>query len=288
MIKFFELENTMRAFIQFLCLLFITSLVSAQELKLPSLSPLSTVSQEFSTSKIEIAYSRPSMRGRKIFGDLVQYGQVWRTGANAATKLTISEELVIGGSIVKPGSYSLYSIPGQTEFTIIINKNTGGWPGEGWPKEDDVARFTVPVTRTSNAAETFSIDVANITFSSCTIDILWENTLVSIPVKANNQDRLLTSIDRAINSPNIPYQQAATYLFETGQNLDKALEYAGKALERNPKAYWVALMKARIAAKLGRNDVAREAANKTIEIVKAAGGDDDYERAAQDVIKSLK
>lgn len=279
----------MKSYLQLICVLVLSTSVFAQELKLPALSPTASISQDFSTSKIEITYSRPSMRGRKVFGDLVAYGNVWRTGANAATKITISEELQIGGSVVKPGSYSLYSIPGQSEFTVIINKNTGGWPGgDGWSKDDDVARFTVPASRTSQTYETFTIGVSNITFSSCSIDVMWENTMISIPVKADNQQRLLTAIDKAITTPNIPYQQAATYLYETGQNLDKALEYASAALDRNPKAYWVALMKAKIAAKLGRKDVAREAAQKTIEITKAAGGDADYEKAAQDIINSSK
>lgn len=279
----------MKSLLQLICVFALSTSMFAQELRLPALSPTSTVSQEFSTSKIEITYSRPSMRGRTVFGDLVAYGKVWRTGANAATKLTLGEEVQIGGSTIKPGSYSLYSIPGQSEFTVIINKNTGSWPGgDGWSKDDDVARFTVPTTRTAQTVGTFSIDIGNIGFTSCTIDIVWENTAISIPVKANNQERLLTSIDKAINSPNIPYQQAATYLYETGQNLDKALEYADKALERNPKAYWTALMKAKIAAKLGRKDVAREAAQKTIEIAKAAGGDADYEKSAQDILNANK
>lgn len=278
----------MTRLIAFLSVLVLCTSAFAQELKLPSLSPLSTVAQDFSTSKIEITYSRPSMRGRKVFGDLVPFGQVWRTGANAATKVTFGEEVQIGGATVKPGSYSLYTIPGEKEFVVVINKNTGSWPGEEFPKVDDIVRFSVPASKTSGTVETFSIDIGNITFSTCSIDIMWENTQISIPVKADNQARLLSSIEKAISNPNIPYQQAATYLFETGQNLDKALEYAGKALERNPKAYWTALMKARIAAKLGRKDVAREAANQTIEIAKAAGGDSDYENAAQDIIKSLK
>lgn len=278
----------MKYFIQLLSVLVLCTSAFAQELKLPSLSPLSTVAQDFSTTKIEITYSRPSMRGRKVFGDLVPFGQVWRTGANAATKVTFGEEVQIGGATVKPGSYSLYTIPGEKEFVVVINKNTGSWPGEEFPKVDDIVRFSVPASKTSGTVETFSIDIGNITFSTCSIDIMWENTQISIPVKADNQARLLSSIEKAISNPSIPYQQAATYLFETGQNLDKALEYAGKALERNPKAYWTALMKARIAAKLGRKDVAREAANQTIEIAKAAGGDSDYENAAQDIIKSLK
>jgi hypothetical protein len=278
----------MSRLIPFLSILVLCTSAFAQELKLPAMSPTSTVSQDFSTSKIEITYSRPSMRGRKIFGDLVAFGKVWRTGANAATKVTFGEDVQIGGATIKPGSYSLYTIPGEKEFVVVINKNTGSWPGEEFPKNDDIVRFSVAATKTSGTVETFSIDIGNIAFSSCTIDIMWENTGISIPVKANNQERLLTSIDKAINSPNIPYQQAATYLYETGQNLDKALEYAGKALERNPKAYWTALLKAKIAAKLGRKDVAREAASTTIEIVKAAGGDADYEKSAQDILNANK
>lgn len=265
----------------------LTSL-SAQELKLPALSPTSTITQEFSTSKIEIVYSRPSMRGRKIFGDLVPMGTVWRTGANAATKITFGEEVEIGGVKVSAGSYSFYSIPGASEWEIIINKNTGNWGAMGYDTKDDVVRLKVKSSTLPQTMETFTMWVGNITFSSCTIDFAWENTMVSVPVKANNQERLNASIDKAINNPNIPYQQAATYLFETNQNLDKALEYATKAADKNPKAYWLFMLKARIAAKLGKNDVAREAANKTIEVAKGTPGEAEYTKAANELIATLK
>lgn len=262
--------------------------MQAQELKLPALSPTATITQEFSTSKMEIVYSRPSMRGRTVFGDLVPFGTVWRTGANAATKVTFGEDVEIGGKQVKAGSYSLYSVPGQSEWEIIINKNTGNWGAMGYDTKDDVVRMKVKPSTLSSAVETFTIAIGNITFSSCTIDIMWERTHVSIPVKANNQERLATSIDKAINSPNIPYQQAATYYFETGQNLDKALDYATKAADKNPKAYWLEMLKARIAAKLGKNDVARAAANKTMEIAKGTPGETEYTKYAQDLLRTLK
>jgi hypothetical protein len=259
-----------------------------QELKLPSLSPSSTITQEFSTSKIEISYSRPSMRGRKVFGDLVPFGSVWRTGANAATKITFGEDVQIGGRTIKPGTYSLYTVPGATEFEVIINSATGSWIPGGFPKSEDVVRLTVPVKTLDRDVETFTLQFSNISYSACTIDIMWERTMVSVPVLVSNQDRLVKAIDRAITNPNIPYQQAATYLYESGQELDKALEYAGKALERNPNAYWLAMLKARIAAKLGRNDVAREAANKTIELVRGTGAQAEYTKSAQDLINTLK
>lgn len=262
--------------------------LTAQELKLPALSPTSTITQEFSTTKIEINYSRPSMRGRKIFGDLVPFGSVWRTGANAATKITFGEEVEIGGTKIPAGSYSFYSIPGANEWEIIINKNTGNWGAMGYDTKDDVVRVKVKSTALPQSMETFTMWVGNITFSSCTIDVAWENTMVSVPVKANNQERLTANIDKAINNPNIPYQQAATYYFETNQQLDKALDYATKAADKNPKAYWLFMLKARIAAKLGNKSVAMEAANKTIEVAKGTPGEAEYTKAAQEVIASLK
>ncbi len=278
----------MRTILFALCLALASLSTQAQELKLPSLSPTTTIAQDFSTSKIEIVYSRPSMRGRTVFGDLVPFGTVWRTGANAATKITFGEEVEIGGVTIKPGSYSFYTVPGKSEWEVIINKNTGNWGAMGYDTKDDVARFTVKPTTLQNNVETFTIGIGNITFSSCTIDVAWERTAISVAVKANNQERLKANIEKAINNPSIPYQQAATYYFETNQNLDKALEYATKASDANPKAYWIYMLKARIAAKLGKKDVAREAANKAMETAKGTPGEAEYGKYATDLLNTLK
>ena len=261
---------------------------AAQELKLPALSPNSTITQDISTSKIEITYSRPSLRGRTVFGDVVPFGSVWRTGANSATKVTFGEDVRIGDVNIKAGSYSLYTIPDKTEWEVIINKNTGNWGANGYDTNDDVVRLKVRPVALESAVETFTISIGSITFSSCTIDLSWERTHVSIPVSLNNQERLLTSIDKAINNPTIPYQPAAMYLYETNQQLDKALEYATKAAEKNPKAYWIQLLRARIAAKLSNVDVAREAAQKTIELAKGTSAEAEYTKNAKDLLKTLK
>jgi hypothetical protein len=271
-----------------LCMLFIFCSAGAQDLKLPVLSPSSSISQEISTSKIEINYSRPSLRGRKMFGDVVPYGMVWRTGANSATKITFGEDVSIGGTSVKAGSYSLYTIPGEQEWEIIINKNTGNWGANGYDTKDDVVRTKVRSSVLQTPVETFTITIGSIGFSSCTIDLSWERTHVSIPVGIQNQERLLTSIDKAINNPTIPYQPAATYLYETNQQLDKALEYATKAAEKNPKAYWIQLLRARIAVKLGKADLAREAAAKTIELAKGTSAEAEYTKSATDLLRTLK
>lgn len=270
--------------------LMVATSMSAQELKLPSLSPGATITQDFSTSKIEIVYSRPSARGRKVFGELVPFGEVWRTGANAATKVTFGEDVWVGGKEVKAGTYSLYTKPSSGEWEVIINKNTGNWGAFGYAVTDDVARFNVRPTMLHghDMVETFTIAITDITFSTCNIELSWEHTKVVIPVKSDNSARLMTSIDKAINTPNIPYQQAATYYFETNQNLDKALAYSDKAIEQNPKAFWMYHLKAKIAAKLGQKDVAIAAANKSIEVAKGGPAEAEYTRNNQKLIDSLK
>ncbi len=268
-------------------MLSLTGALWSQDLKLPALSPSATISQDFSTSRIEVTYSRPSIRGRKIFGDVVPYGQVWRTGANAATKITFGEDVVIGGTTVKAGSYSFYTVPGEKEWEVIINTNTGSWGTNGYASSDDVVRMKVKPQSLSSPVETFTISIGNITFSSCDITVEWERTRIVVPVVANNQERIHKSIEKAVNNPSIPYQQAATYYFETNQHLDKALVYISKALEANPKAYWNFLLKARIAAKLGDKTTAREAAQKAMEVAKGTPGEAEYAKLSKALIDSL-
>lgn len=260
----------------------------AQEgLRLPALSPKATMTQDFSTSNIEIAYSRPSMRGRKVFGDLVPYGKVWRTGANAATKIKTGEDLIIGGQPVKAGEYALYTIPGKDEWEIILNKGTGNWGTDGYSTTDDVARFKVKATNTDKAYQTFTIEIASITFNSCKLELMWEHTKVAIPVKADNGARIDASIEKAINNPNIPYFQAANYYYETDEHLDKASQYVDKALEQNPKAFYMWYLKARIEKKLGHKQAAIDAAKKSMEAAKGSAFEDEYMRNNQKLINEI-
>jgi len=260
----------------------------AQDLKLPALSPTTKINQEFSTSSIDISYSRPSMRGRKVFGDVVRYGEVWRTGANAATKIKFGEDVEIGGQNVKAGEYALYTIPGKEEWEIILNKGVGNWGNAGYNTADDVARFKVHAHMMEKNVQTFTIEIASITYNSCKLELMWEKTKVIIPIVAHNEERLNASIDKAINNPNIPYFQAANYYFETNQNLDKANMYVDKALETSPKAFYMWYLKARIEAKLGHKHEAIEAAHKSIENAKGTAFEQDYVHNNEKLIAELK
>lgn len=258
-----------------------------QGLKLPAMSPNAKITQGFSTSEMVIEYSRPSARGRKIFGGLVANGEVWRTGANGATRVTFGEDVTVGGKAVSAGTYALYTIPNATEWEVILNKGVGNWGAGGYKVEDDIARFKVKPTKISNATETFTISIDDITFNTCNIALKWENTKVIIPVVANNAERINKDIVKAVEQPAIPYYQAASYYYETNQNLDKALEYATKAANERNDAFWMWHLKAKIAQKLGKKDVAIEAAKRAIEISKGGPYEAEQKRVNEEIINKL-
>ncbi len=273
-----------------ICLLLITSITTtfAQDLKLPALSPTSEIMQSFATSDIKIAYSRPSMRGRKVFGNLVPYGDLWRTGANAATKVSFGEDVILNGTEVKKGEYALYTVPNEKEWEIVLNKGVNNWGTGGYKQEDDVIRFKVTPKRINNKIETFTITIGNITYTTCDIVLKWENTKVLIPVKVDNKEAITKSIKKAVETPNIPYYQAARYYYTTDQNLDDALSYMNKALEANPKAFWMWNLKAQIAQKLNNKDVAIESAKKAMELAQGSAYEAEYKKMGQEIIDSMK
>jgi len=256
-----------------------TSMVTYAQssLKLPALSPTAKISQDFSVSSIEISYSRPSMRGRKIFGDLVPYGKVWRTGANSATKIKIGEDMEIAGQKIKAGEYALYTIPDKDSWRIILNTGTGNWGTDGYSKENDIARFTVKPGKLDEDVQTFTINITDITFNTCKIEMVWERTKVVLPVVANNSEVVESNIDKALNHPpTVPYFQAASYYYETNQKTDLASSYVNKALEQDPKAFYIWYLKARIEKRLGHNDEAIAAAKKSMEMAKGSAFENDY------------
>jgi len=258
------------------------------QLKLPALSPTTKVSQEFSVTNIELTYSRPSMRGRKVFGDVVPYGKVWRTGANGATKLKFGEDVEINGQKIKAGEYALYTIPNKDKWEVILNTGTGNWGSDGYSKEDDVARFMVKASASEEIVQTFTINITDITFTTCKLELAWEKTRVQIPIMAHNGDVVASNIDKAINHPPaVPYFQAANYYYETNQKMDVASQYVNKALEDNPKAFYMWYLKARIEKKLGHKEEAIAAAKKSIETATGSANEAEYKRNNQKLIEEI-
>ena len=261
-------------------------LLNAQQIKTPQASTTQTIKQNFSTGSIELDYSRPSMKGRKIFGDLVPFGKVWRTGANNATTLNFSDDVTIGGKEIKAGKYGLLTIPGATEWTVIITKDLEVTSPAAYKAENDLVRVTVKPIAMPMTTETFTINFANITGNSTDLWLTWENTRVAVPITTNTEGRVMAQIDESMNKDNRPYFASAQYYYDNGKDLKKANEWVDKAIATNPDAFWMTLLKARILAKSGDKAGAKAAAEKTIATATKAQNDD-YVKMANDLIKGL-
>lgn len=246
----------------------------AQTLRTPAPSPTANIKQDFALSTIEISYSRPGMKGRKIFGDLVPYGKVWRTGANNATTITFGEEVMIGGKKIAAGKYGLLTIPGESEWTIIISKQTDVTSPTAYKQDMDVVRVQSPVQTLPFSVETFMISVGDIKSNSCYVSLIWDNAYVAFEVSADVEAKVMAQIKNVMEGDNKPYFAAAMFYMENGKDLNKALEWLTKAEAQSPEAFWVVHQKANCLAKLGKKQEAIAAANKSKDMAKKAGNDD--------------
>ncbi len=249
------------------------SVAFAQSIPFPQPSPSATVSQSFATSKIEISYSRPGAKGRKVFGDVVPFGKFWRTGANAATTISFGEDVKINGMEVKAGKYGLLSYPGEAEWTIILTKDLNVTSEDGYKKENDVARFMVKPSRLASMVETFTIEIGNLKNNECDLELKWENTAVSLKVTTDYDARITKQIDETMAKDTRPYFGAANYYFENNKDLKKALEWVSKAADANPKAYWVLLLKAKIQKALKDYNGAMATSQQSLDLAKADNND---------------
>jgi hypothetical protein len=261
--------------------------IVAQSLKTPAPSPAQTIKQDFGLSNIEISYSRPSVKGRTIFGDIVPFNTLWRTGANAATTISFGDTVTIGGVKVNPGKYGLLTIPGQSEWTVIISKSTNVTSSDAYKQDEDVVRVKATPVSLSNRVETFTIQIDNIKSTSCDLQLMWDKTMVSVGVSTEIDARIMKDIEKYVMRDNRPYSAAAYYYLENGKDVKQALAWYEKALEINPNAYWNWHQKANCYAKLGMKKEAIETANKSIALAKE-DGDDHYVKLNEKLIQSLK
>jgi len=266
------------------------ALCSAQaQLRIPAASPSQTIRQELGLGSVELSYSRPGVKGRKVFGDLVPYNKVWRTGANGATVLTFSDEVTIGGKKIPAGKYGLLSIPDKNNWTIIITKQTNVTSPAAYKEEEDVVRVQVKPVTLKEPVETFTIQFADVKSNSCALQIIWDKTAVTLPITTDVDTKVMAQIEEAMNKTegNKPYFAAAIYYLENGKDLNKALEWFNKAVEQTPKAFWVWHQRANCLAKLGKKEEAISSAQKSIELAKEARNDD-YVALNEKLISKLK
>jgi hypothetical protein len=266
--------------------------VNAQQLNIPQPSPNTNIRQAFATSFIELNYSRPSVRGRVVFGrgGLVAMGKVWRTGANAATTITFGEEVSVNGVKLPKRKYGLLTIPSASEWTIILSKDTTVTSASDYKQENDAVRFTVKPVKLPSLVETFTIDIANVRpkGDACDIRIMWEKTMVSFTVSADIDSKIMAQIDEAMKGEKKPYYSAARYYYDNGKDLKKALEWVDEAIKARPEAYWIVLLKAQIQFKLADYTGAIATAKQCAEIAKKDENDEYVKKAEAIVADSEK
>jgi hypothetical protein len=260
----------------------------AQTLSTPQPSPTQNVKQNFGLSTIELSYSRPGIKGRKIFGDLVPYGQVWRTGANQATTLAFGEEVTIGGTKVPAGKYGLLSIPGEKEWTIIISKQTDVTSPDAYKQDQDVVRVNVMPMQLPFPIETFTISFDDMKSSSCNLSLMWDKVYLAFPITTDVDSKVMKAIDNIMNKDNRPYFSAASYYYDNGKDLNQALTWVNKATEAIPNTQpWVHTLKTRILAKMGKKEEAMAAAKNAIRIATETKFPE-FVKQNEEIMKTLK
>lgn len=270
--------------------LMFTSSVLAEppKIEFPAPSPACTIKQRVGLTDIEITYSRPGVKGREIFGAMVPYGRVWRTGANQATKMVFSTPVKINGIAIPAGTYALMTIPDKEAWTIIINKGSEQWGAYKYDEKADVARIKAAPIDIGHLVETFTIDFNNIRDDSATLYLVWEKTEVPLKLEVDVVDKVLAQIDEmmASDAKQKPYYQAALFYYNHDRDLKKASPWIDEALAQR-EAHYMVYLKAQILAKLGDKAGAIAAAKRSIDLAEKAN-DPGFVKLNEVLIKNLK
>jgi hypothetical protein len=257
----------------------------AQEPRIPESSSTQTIIQDFGLGKITVTYSRPNVKGRKIFGGINPYGEVWRTGANAATVITFTENVIVEGNKVPAGTYSLFSIPDEKMWTIILNKTAKQWGAYSYKQADDLVRFKVKPVEVKEKRETLTMQFANSTTKTTDFYIVWDHTAVPIHMQTDDDAQITANIEKLMQGDikKRPYFNAIQYYYENDKDLNKAMTWVLEAEKLEPKGPWYKLWKARILLKMGKKSEAIATAQEGARLARESN-DDEYVRLNEAVI----
>jgi hypothetical protein len=270
--------------------------IAQAQIEIPAPSPAGSVYSKVGLTDVKVTYSRPRVKGRKVFGagdDVMhKYGEIWRTGANNGTVISFSDDVKVEGKDVKKGEYLVLTIPGATEWTVILygDVSMGGNVG-AYDQTKDVARFSVKAEKPAKAVETFTIGITDISEDNKTANVQlgFENAVVNFKVAAEYEDKVQKSIEANTKVSPGNYITAANYYFNTGKDLKKALEWMDMGIAQgNPNAFWNIHTKAKIQKALGDKAGAVATAQKSLDLAKSSENDFGYIKLNEDLIKSLK
>jgi hypothetical protein len=255
----------------------LTSLNGIAQVKTPAPSPKSTVEQMVGLTEVTVEYSRPSKKGRTIFGDLVPFGKLWRTGANKNSIITFSDDVVIKGQTLKKGSYAIFTTPKVDMWEVVFYSDTENWgTPENWNEKNVALSTNVDAQMLGNTVETFTIGINNVDNNSATLELSWDKTLVAVKFEVPTHKTAMASIEKVLAGPTSgDYFSSAQYFYQSNGDLNKALEYVNKAIDLNKdKPFWYTRQKSLIQAKLGDKKGAIETAKISLAAATAAKNDD--------------
>lgn len=275
--------------------IFSTLLLSAfftagfSQVKMPAPSPTQFIRQDFGLSSIELTYSRPALKGRNVFGNVVLFDSLWRTGANAATKIRFNDPVEILGHKVDSGSYAIYTIPHKNgEWTFILNKGFNNSGVSGYKESDDLFRVNIKSAKTAGKVESFTMQFSDIAAESCTLSLMWDNLALNVPIKTNIKDKIRAQLEAALSSDKKPYWQAAQFYSDMDNNKAKALEMIDAAIKESGKPpFYMVYYKAKIQSEMGDKKAALATAQQSLSLSKEAGNSD-YILLNEKLIKAVK
>lgn len=266
--------------------LIVGQFASNAQVQTPQLSPKASLSQKVGLTDVAVEYSRPSARGRNVFGDLVPFGKVWRTGANANTTVSFSEDVNINGVTLKKGKYALYTTPKVDAWEVIFYSKSDNWgTPETWNDADIALKTTVKPEMTNRKTETFTIGINAIDPNFAFLELSWDKTLVALKFEVPTQKMAMASIEKVLAGPAAgDFYASAQYYFQSNGDTIKALEYVNKAIDLSKeKPYWYTRLKSLIQAKNGDKKGAIETAKISLAAATAANNGD-YIKMNQDSI----
>ncbi|QHI35707.1 hypothetical protein IMCC3317_10540 [Kordia antarctica] len=268
---------------------FLAAGISVQaQIETPQPSPSAKVEQTVGLTNVTLEYSRPAMRGRKIFGGLVPYGQLWRTGANANTKITFSDDVTIGETSVKAGTYAIFTKPTAQTWEVIIysDASNSGTPQE-WDDTKVAAKVVAPVNMMPYKTESFTIAIDNLSSGGADLTFSWDKTYVVVPFAVPTGRKTLASIDKVMAGPQAgDYFSAAKYFLDEGKDMDKAKMWIDKAVDmtKDSPRFWYLRLQSLVYAKMGNKVEAVKIAKESMALAEKAGNKD-YVKMNKDSIK---
>ena len=261
------------------------------QINTPAPSPTSTITQRVGLTDITITYSRPGVKGRSVFGTLLPYGQRWRTGANATTKIKFSDDVTVEGKKVAAGEYGIYSVPGQDAWTIVLSKDVKrGADVAGFQDTDDVAKFTVKPYRLAEKRETFTMNFADLTPATANVELEWESTGVKFKVTTDVDTKVMAQINEKVINSAAPapgdLAAAAVYYIDNNRDDKQALAWLKKANSTDPK-FWNLLTEAKLELKMKNKKAAIATAEQSKKLAMEAKNDD-YVKMNDELIAEAK